>query len=250
MNKSRDTIIKCKNQLEEAGLLKIVKNQYDNDTFYLGKVKNKPENEIILEVEDRRKNEKNLSPKILEVDIIDQSKLSEKLVDNIDQEVVETIDPNKDSFKVIKKSSSTNPAAASSYDFEKELKTLISKSSISKLNTNTLKNIKNYSQEDIKQVKRAIKFMYLKNKSMTADILVAILRDRDFDEKESLDPIKLKASDKIDFMIKKLGEIKIKEFRDKVLKDIGFEGSHVDNELDNILCQHFNKFIQEGGIYV
>jgi len=149
-----------------------------------------------------------------------------------------------------KDSSSTDPAAASSDDFEKELKTLISKTSISKLNPNTLKNIKNYSRGDIEQVKRAIKFMQRKNKSMTADILVAILRDKDFDEKEALDPIKLKASDKIDFMIKKLGKAKVKELRDEVLKDIGFDGPPVDNELGNILCRHFNKFIQEGGVYV
>jgi hypothetical protein len=250
MNKSRDTIVKCKNQLEEAGLLKIVKNQYDNDTFYLGKVKNKPENEIILEVEDRRKNEEEYLPKTLEVETIDQSKLSDKLVETIDQGVVETIDPIKDSFKVIKKSSSTDPAATSLDDFEKELKTLISKTSVSRLNANTLKNIKGYSHGDIEQVKRAIKFMHLKNKSMTADILVAILRDKDFDEKEALDPMKLKASDKIDFMTKKLGKIKVKELRSDLLKEMGFDGPHVDNELDNILCRHFNNFIQEGGIYV
>lgn len=92
LNKSRDTIIKCKKQLETVGLLKIIKEQHQSDTFYLGKVKDRSQDDIILELENRIKSQKEPS-QILEVEIIDQSKPSDVVVETIDSEVVETIDP-------------------------------------------------------------------------------------------------------------------------------------------------------------
>ncbi|MDK4483573.1 replication initiator protein A [Fusobacterium necrophorum] len=43
MNKSKDTIVKCKKELEENELVQIVsKDQFESDIFYLGKVKERP----------------------------------------------------------------------------------------------------------------------------------------------------------------------------------------------------------------
>ena len=152
-----------------------------------------------------------------------------------------------------KDSSSTEdktPAAAPHNDFIKNLKELLSGSSIKNLNQNTLKNIITFSNNDIQVVERAIAFMKLKNKSMTPNILVAILRDGDFNEKGSVTPKEVKRIDKINFIANRLGEFEVRKLRVKILKSIGFECTGIDDQLGNILCRKFNEYIAKGGIYV
>lgn len=257
LNKSRDTIIKCKNQLEDAGLLMIKKTQYKSDTFYLGKVKDRPEEDILMEIEDRRKKSLEVDnidhSKNLGVEDIDQSKVSPKLVESIDSGVVESFDPNRVIHIRVEKSSSTeekNHAAAPEGEFNKNLKELFSQFNIRDINQNTLKNINTYSKGDTDTVKKAIQHMITKEKPMTPSILVAILRDKDYEQKEEFKPAKLKRDDKIKFMIKELGETEIKKLRNEILEDIGQECSSVDHELGNLLCRQFNEHMREGGSYV
>ena len=141
-------------------------------------------------------------------------------------------------------------AAASDDDFIKNLKDLVSESSIKNLNPNTIKNIITFSKNDIQVVERALAFMKLKNKSMTPNILVAILRDGDFNEKESIAPKEIKRIDKIKFIANKLGEFEVRRLRTKILNSVGFECTGVDDQLGNILCRKFNEYMEKGEIYV
>ncbi|WP_319370577.1 hypothetical protein [uncultured Ilyobacter sp.] len=149
----------------------------------------------------------------------------------------------------IKDKSSSMPAAPSE-EFEEELKKLLPNFSIQHLNKNSIKNIKKYSRGDISQVEKVLKFMHLKNKSMTPDILVAILRDGDHTKPESIKPKEIKRNDKIKFMSEKLGEKEIKRLRSLVINDIGFEGEYVERELGNVLCKKYNELMREGSLNV
>ena len=149
----------------------------------------------------------------------------------------------------IKDKSSSMPAAPSE-EFEKELKKLLPNFSIQHLNKNSVKNIKKYSRGDISQVEEVLKFMHLKNKSMTPDILVAILRDGDHTKPESIKPKEIKRNDKIKIMSEKLGEKEIKRLRNLVINDIGFEGEYVERELGNVLCKKYNELMREGSLNV
>ncbi len=253
LNKSRDTIIKCKKQLETVGLLEIIKEQHKADTFYLGKVKDRPEEDIVMEMESRIKDEIQ-PPKILEVDNIDQSKVSDEAVESIDLEVVESIDPirvlpTRDNKRVVAEEEG-NPTAAPEDNFTKNLEDLLLESAVKNTNSNTLKNISTLTNGDIQEVKRAIAFMKLKNKSMTPGILVAILRDGDYKDSGSITPREIRRDEKIEFMASKLGEQEVRRLRGLVLSEIGFECTGVDDQLGNILCRKFNEYLAKGGAYV
>ena len=146
------------------------------------------------------------------------------------------------------KSSSTSPTAVFD-DFEKNLKTLLSEFCIKNINKNSIKNIKKYSNGDIDQVKKVLKFMNIKNKSMTPSIIVAILRDGDYTEVD-ISPKELKRKEKINFMQAMLGEREIWRLRCAVINSLGFEGEYADTELGNVLCRKFNEYIESGGTYV
>lgn len=150
--------------------------------------------------------------------------------------------PPKDSS-----STETNPAASDD-DFFKELKTILSEASIKNHNSNTLKNIKNYSNGDINEVKKVIEFIKLKNKNMNSKVLVAILKDKDHQIVEPVDIKKVPRKEKIAFMIEKLGEFKIRSMRNAILKEIGCECQGVDDDLGNQLCKKYNKLKTQGGI--
>jgi len=248
LNKSLDTVIKSKKQLESVGLLKIVKTQYKSDTFYLGKVKNIPEEDIVMEIENRIKEKNNL-----ELESIEYSTPSEKLLDSIESGVLDNVEPIKvvsikDNKRVV--AEEKEPAAASEDEFIKNLKELLSGSSIKNLNPNTLKNIITFSNNDITVVERAIAFMKLKNKSMTPSILVAILRDGDFRQEGAVTQKEIKRNDKVKFMASRLGEVEVKRLRVEVLNSVGFECAGIDDQLGNILCRRFNEYIDNGGVYV
>ncbi|WP_028857231.1 replication initiator protein A [Psychrilyobacter atlanticus] len=247
LNKSRDTIVKSKKQLEDVKLLKIIKTKYESDIFYLGKVKDKPKDDIFMEIEDQIK-----AAKILEVEDVDQSKLSDELVEDVDSNLVEDVDSNKDMLirdhkRVV--AEKKDPAAASDEIILKNIKELIVKNGFKNYNSQTLKNIKNYSKGSTEEVKKVIKFMKLKNKSLNSKILVAILKDKDHLVVDPIDIKKVPRKEKIKFMVEKLGEYQIRSMRNKILKDIGYECQGVDDDLGNQLCKKYNKLkTQEGSI--
>jgi len=141
-----------------------------------------------------------------------------------------------------------DPATAPEDIFFKELKTILSEASIKNHNSNTLKNIKNYSNGDINEVKKVIEFIKLKSKNMNSKVLVAILKDKDHQIVEPVDIKKATRTEKIDFMIEKLGEFKIRSMRNTILKEIGCECQGVDDDLGNQLCKKYNKLNTQGGM--
>ncbi len=249
LNKSLDTIIKSKKQLESVGLLKIIKTQYKSDTFYLGKVKDRPETDILMEVENRIK-DKN----ILELDSIEYSKDSDEVLDNIESRVLDNIEPIRvlpirDNKRVVAEEEG-KPTVVSEDDFTKNLKDLLLESAFKNTNSNTLRNITTLTNGDIKEVERAIAFMKLKNKSMTPGILVAILRDGDYKNSGSIAPKEIMRDEKIEFMAGKLGENEVKRLRELIKDEIGYECNAIDDQLGNVLCRKFNEYLNEGGAYV
>ena len=78
LNKSKDTIIACKKELQENGLLEIQSNGVGKaDRIFLGKVKPRPEENFVMEVEDR-------TFFAQPVENVDQSKTSSQPVENVD----------------------------------------------------------------------------------------------------------------------------------------------------------------------
>lgn len=103
LNKSRDTIITCKKELEENGLLEIKDTGLGKaDIFYIGKVKARPIKDIEFELLNQIDLSEVSSNK--PVDILDWSKTSEKVVEKFDSKPVE----NVDSIKLINKTISTS----------------------------------------------------------------------------------------------------------------------------------------------
>lgn len=78
LNKSKDTIISCKKELQDNGLLEIQSTGTGKaDRFFLGKVKPRPEENFVMEVEDR-------ISFVQPVESFDQSKTSPQPVENVD----------------------------------------------------------------------------------------------------------------------------------------------------------------------
>lgn len=78
LNKSKDTIIACKKELQENGLLEIQSTGAGKaDRIFLGKVKPRPEENFVMEVEDRISFAQ-------PVENVDQSKTSSQPVENVD----------------------------------------------------------------------------------------------------------------------------------------------------------------------
>lgn len=78
LNKSKDTIITCKKELQENGLLEIQSTGAGKaDRIFLGKVKPRPEENFVMEVEDRISFTQ-------PVENVDQSKTSSQPVENVD----------------------------------------------------------------------------------------------------------------------------------------------------------------------
>lgn len=187
-----------------------------------------------------------------ESDCLDtQDKLGRPLGQNgVNKELLEK-NPKKRTPKkeaVAKKKGST---AAPEDTFFKNLKDLLSEASIKNQNSNTLKNIKEFSNGDLEEVKKVIGFIKLKNKNMNSKVLVAILRDKDHQVIEPVEVKKVTRKEKINFMVNKLGEIEINDLRERVKEQTfkGEEGSFVNTELENVLCKRFNKYISDGGTY-
>lgn len=137
LNKSKDTIITCKKELEENGLLEIKDTGLGKaDIFYIGKVKDRPIEDIEFEVLDLTFNQP--------VETFDQSKTSGKVVENVDSKPVETFDSIKLLYKTNNKTTTTR-SSENSFCF-------LTKDKYPLLNIPTINNIKkltpDISEED------------------------------------------------------------------------------------------------------
>lgn len=150
LNKSKDTIITCKKELEENGLLEIKDTGLGKaDIFYIGKVKDRPLEDIEFEVLDLTFSQP--------VESFDQSKTSVKVVENVDSKPVESFDSIKLLYKTNNKTTTTR-SSEDSFSF-------LTKDKYPLLNIPTINNIKklisNISEEEFN------KFYFLTEKEMS-----------------------------------------------------------------------------------
>jgi len=152
-----------------------------------------------------------------------------------------------------KDSSSTeelNSAAAPEETFFKNLKALLIENSFKNHNSQTLKNINNYSKGSLKEIKRAITFMKLKNKTIDSKILVAILKDKDYLVVESLEIKNITRADKLAHIMEITPQDEIDDLCNKISKRDWFkdykdleksEENTVNIDLERILCKRYDK---------
>ena len=152
--------------------------------------------------------------------------------------------------KILPQKDSSSTATASDETFFKNLKDLLSKVDIKNINPNTLKNIKEHSHENIDDVKKAISFIKLKNKKMNAQVLVAILRDKDYLVVQPVDLKKVTKAEKVVHMLKITFQDEINDLCNQIAKSFGYgeynnlsksDENIVNVELENILCKRYNK---------
>lgn len=116
LNKSKDTIVTCKKELEENALIKIKDGGIGRaDVFYIGKVKDRPVEDIEIELLDQTVSSKDNFNE--PVESFDQSKTSGKPVENVDSKPVENVDPINLLYKTNNKTSSSGEARRNSYEF-------------------------------------------------------------------------------------------------------------------------------------
>lgn len=116
LNKSKDTIVTCKKELEENALIKIKDDGIGRaDVFYIGKVKGRPIEDIEFELIDQTLSLKDNFNKPVET--FDWSKTSGKPVENVDSEPVENVDSINLLYKTNNKTSSSGKARRNSYEF-------------------------------------------------------------------------------------------------------------------------------------
>jgi hypothetical protein len=116
LNKSKDTIVTCKKELEENALIKIKDGGIGRaDVFYIGKVKDRPVEDIEIELLDQTVSSKDNFNE--PVESFDQSKTSGKPVENVDSKPVENVDSINLLYKTNNKTSSSEEVRRSSYNF-------------------------------------------------------------------------------------------------------------------------------------
>lgn len=116
LNKSKDTIVTCKKELEENALIKIKDGGIGRaDVFYIGKVKDRPVEDIEIELLDQTVSSKDNFNE--PVESFDQSKTSGKPVENVDSKLVENVDSINLLYKTNNKTSSSEEVRRSSYNF-------------------------------------------------------------------------------------------------------------------------------------
>lgn len=116
LNKSKDTIVACKKELEENALIKIKDNGIGRaDVFYIGKVKGRPVEDIEFELIDQTLSLKDNFDE--PVESFDWSKTSGKPVENVDSKPVENVDSINLLYKTNNKTSSSEEVRRSSYNF-------------------------------------------------------------------------------------------------------------------------------------
>lgn len=132
--------------------------------------------------------------------------------------------------------------------FLKELKEMLLRFTFSNINTQSLKNIAKYSNNSLQEVKEAISFMFDKKKDIAINILVAILKDKDYKVVEVKPNKNLSRSEKIEYMREKLGKDKIFDITTRIVQnlkenDYPVSDSVVNQELGNLLCKKYNKSV-------
>ncbi len=240
LNKSRDTIVTCKKQLEAVGLIEIVKTKYKSDTFYIGKLEEKPTEEIEMELEIRIPQEE--EGKILEVENVDQSKLSDLPVENVDFLGVENVDPIKtNNNKTINKTTTRENLESSSS--KEDLKKLLKECGFESITKGTAKNILALSptNERLREV-----LTYIKSNKMGEGAIVKAIKDEWVTQEpkgKEGPPKKLSREDKIDLVKSELGTEKVNEIRGSLVEKYKrYQGSpsferHINRELDEELCK-------------
>ena len=152
--------------------------------------------------------------------------------------------------KILPPKDSSSTAAAPEETFFKNLKELLIKNNFKNYNSQTLKNLENYSKGDLEEIERVIKFMKLKNKAINSKILVAILKDGDHKVVEPVDLKKVTRKEKIAHMLEITFQDEISDLCNQIAKSLGFEEYEklnkseeniVNTELENIFCKRYNK---------
>lgn len=116
LNKSKDTIVTCKKELEENALIKIKDDGIGRaDVFYIGKVRDRPVEDIEFELIDQTSSLKDNFNE--PVESFDWSKTSGKPVENVDSKPVENFDSINLLYKTNNKTSSSGEARRNSYEF-------------------------------------------------------------------------------------------------------------------------------------
>lgn len=155
MNKSKDTIVKCKKELEENELVQIVsKDQFESDIFYLGKVKERPI-QILEEELSTSYTTLSTSRQYRPVEDVDQYAVeSVDLVEDVDQtKSLNFQEKNSSLVDVVDSTNSSsyiNKTTTANINNNKYIIELLEKHKISK---GTIKNIlnlnRNISEEEI-----------------------------------------------------------------------------------------------------
>lgn len=132
------------------------------------------------------------------------------------------------------------PATANFDTFKKSLKAVLP-DSLQDMNANTIKNIYNYSEGKIEEVRETILYMATNGKDMVANILVAILKDGDYKSKpDSINKV-MTREDKINYMIEHTSENEVEQLRENIRVSMELEGEYLEVHLGNILCQRYNQ---------
>lgn len=151
---------------------------------------------------------------------------------------------------ILPKKESSSTATASDEIFFKNLKDLLIKNNFKNYNSQTLKNLENYSKGDLGEIERVIKFMKLKNKAINSKILVAILKDGDHKVVEPVDLKKVTKKEKVAHMLEITFQDEINDLSNQIAKSLGYgeynslgkiDENIVNIELERILCNRYNK---------
>lgn len=126
---------------------------------------------------------------------------------------------------------------------DKKLKETLESSNFKNLNQNTMKNIKKSADGSLEEVEKVIKYMKLKGKPMSPDILIAILRDKDHLVPKAENPKKLTRKEKAEIMKNELGKEKIEKLRNEIAIETGFptDSDNVKTFLESHLCSMFKN---------
>lgn len=147
LNKSKDTIVTCKKELEKNDLIEIKDVGIGRaDVFYIGKVKDRPVEDIEFELIDHILSLKENFNEPVET--FDRSKTSDKPVDNVDLKPVENVDSINLLYKTNNKTTTTTKKSRSSNEYN--FLNNISISTATKLNIR--KNIDNLTSDKFNEI--------------------------------------------------------------------------------------------------
>lgn len=186
MNKSKDTIVKCKKELEENELVQIVsKDQFESDIFYLGKVKERPIQILEEELSDTYTT-LSTSRQYRPVEDVDQCAVeSVDLVEDVDQ--IKSLNFQEKTSSLVDVVDSTNSSSyikttTANINNNKYIIELLKKHKISK---GTIKNILNLNR-DISQEEIAAALSKMQEKNWGEGALYKALKEEWIQEEEKM----------------------------------------------------------------